>query len=510
MIRKAIAFLLLLLMLPAVPASSEGAIAMTLSPSHFAPGETLYIFFVAPNAGPVNLVALDASGQQQAQILKDYPAVEGANELTWDGMSDGQPMPKGIYALHLTQGSQSVDMEITIIEGGESSPAEAGGGLEATSPEETGVAAEAFAETQAPQVQPLGKAITPAYLSDHIPDHSPEGCYWCTPMDIKDEAAVWAMLTAPVTIVDGEQKEQVILRAEPDEGSEGIGVVTCSSQSVHVLEDLENGWSLVEVYSSSFHDSKVKAWNAFVTGYLPTKKLKTKEVNQEYGLVIDKLSQELYIFKDGHLFSKLLISTGLYNEKQPYNETRSGEFLIVSRVGEFRSDNMFCSMALRFNSGDLLHEVPHVKNADGTKNYKNTEFKLGTRASHGCIRTQRLKNNDGVNMTWLWDNIKVGTKMVIWEDFAGRRMDYPDDATPLYYNPNGGTNYHAQENCRGVKDEYLPLTAFTYGQLEDAGFRELTPCSYCTPPRRKGIIDEINEIHLTESPGMVPQVPPKK
>lgn len=509
MIRKGIALLLVWLMLPAMPASSEEAIAMTLSPSHFAAGETLYVFFVAPTAGPVNLVALDAAGQQQAQILDGYPALEGGNEITWDGMSNGQPLPKGNYSLHLSQGNQSVDMEITIIDRRDAAKGQAGIDTE-LSLGGFGSSGELTEQPDSNQVISGGKAITPAYLSSHIPDHSPESCYWCTPMDLKDEAAVWAMLTAPVTIVEGGQKEQVILRAEPDGESEGIGVVTCASQSVHVLENLDNGWSLVEAYSSSFHDSKVKAWNAFVSGYLPTKKLKKKEVNQQYGMIVDKLTQELYIFKDGHLLSRLLISTGLYNERQPYNETRSGEFLIVSRVGEFRSDNMFCSMALRFNSGDLLHEVPHVKNADGTKNYKNTEYKLGTRASHGCIRTQRLKNNDGINMTWIWDNIKVGTKMVIWEDFAGRQMDYPDDDTPLYYNPNGGSNYHSQENCRAVKDQYLPLTAFTYGQLEESTFREMTPCSYCTPPRRKGIIDEINRIHMTESPGMVPQVPPKK
>lgn len=66
-------------------------------------------------------------------------------------------------------------------------------------------------------------------------------------------------------------------------------------------------------------------------------------------MVIDKLTQTLYLFKEGHLYSTLLVSTGLANERQPYNETRSGEFLIVSRVGDFNSDNMICAKALRFN-----------------------------------------------------------------------------------------------------------------------------------------------------------------
>jgi len=346
------------------------------------------------------------------------------------------------------------------------------------------------------------EAITPAYRSVYRPGH--EACYWCTPMDIHDEEAVWAMLTAPITVVDAGQKEQVILYAEPDKNSEQLGVITGASQAVHVLEKNKDGWALVETYSSSFHDSKVKNWNQFVTGYVQSSKLKEKKVNQDYGIVIDKLTQTMYIFHDGFLMSTLAVSTGLYNDKQPYNETRSGEFIIVSRVGDFRSDNLICAMGLRFNSGDLLHEVPHTKNGDGSKNYKNTEPKLGTRSSHGCIRVQRLKNQDGINMKWIWDNIKNGTKVVIWEDYQGRQVEIPADDTLLYYNPNGGSNYHTAHDCRGIKEKYwMQMESFTYGQLDEDKFASLTPCPYCQPPRRLAELEEINRIHLESSPGEV-------
>ena len=346
------------------------------------------------------------------------------------------------------------------------------------------------------------EAVTPACRSAYRPHH--EACYWCTPMDIHDEDAVWAMLTSPITVVDAGQKEQVILYAEPDKNSEQLGVVTGASQAVHVLEKTGNGWTKVEAYSSSFHDSKVKNWNAFVTGYIPSNKLKTKNVNQEYGIVIDKLTQRLYIFHEGHLMSALAVSTGLYNDKQPYNETRSGEFVIISRVGDFRSDNLICAMGLRFNSGDLLHEVPHTKNGDGSKNYKTTEPKLGTRSSHGCIRVQRLKNADGINMKWIWDNIKTGTKIVIWEDYEGRQVEIPEDGTALYYNPDGGSYYHTTNECKGVKEKFWPkMTAFTYGELDDEAYKALTPCPNCQPPRRKAVLEEINEIHRSSSPGEV-------
>ena len=79
--------------------------------------------------------------------------------------------------------------------------------------------------------------ITPAYRSEYHPEH--EGCYWCTPMDITDEAAVWAMLTAPITVVDIDQMKQTEIYAEPDENSKKIGVVTGQSQALHVLEKME-------------------------------------------------------------------------------------------------------------------------------------------------------------------------------------------------------------------------------------------------------------------------------
>ena len=512
--RKIIAVLLLLVFLPVSPVMAEEHLAMTVAPNQFTVGNELHIYFTLPKEGTASLLVRDSRGQVCATLLKDEKLSAGAKELTWDGVVGGQALAPGGYKIHLMMGPMSVDMDVTIT--GEGAAAQAAGSsldmLFADPAEETADSTAAAVEaapvaepTQEPEPVLESISMTPAYKSTYTPAH--EGCYWCTPMDITDEAAVWAMLTAPVTIVKGDhQKSQVILRAEPSDDSEGVGVVTCISQSVHVLETRDDGWSLVETYSSSFHDSKVKAWNLFVTGYIKTNRLETKKPSQEYGIVIDKLTQELYLFKDGKLFSNLLVSTGEYNEKQPYNETRSGEFLIVSRVGEFRSDNMFCSMALRFNSGDLLHEVPHVKNADGTKNYKNTEPKLGTRASHGCIRTQRLRNADGVNMAWLWNNIDLNTKMVIWEDYAGRFMPPPDPSIQLFYNENKGSNYHLTENCTGVRDEYLPLTGtLTYGELEDSAYQKLTPCVYCIPPRRMETIDKINEIHETVSPGEVPQ-----
>ncbi len=367
----------------------------------------------------------------------------------------------------------------------------------------------AMGEGRALNITPAETDITPALRSAYRPEH--EGCYWCTPMNIRDEEAVWRMLTSDVTVVDLKQMKQTVLYAEPDEESEAIGMITGASQAVHVLEELDNGWTMIETYSTSFFDSKVKNFNAFVTGYIQSSKLKKVSVNQTMGVVVDKLTQRLYFFKDGHLETELAVSTGLYNDQQPYNETRSGEFLIISvTTGRITSDNLICDYALRYNADDYLHEVPHVKNADGSKNFKSAEPKLGTRASHGCIRTQRLTNADGYKMSSIYKLIQNTTKktkkcvkMVIWEDYAGRQVEIPDADTPLYYNPNGGSYYHSTANCPGVRSKFLPLTAFTYGELDTEPYSKLTPCPNCQPSPRTDVLMAINEQHLDFSPGEV-------
>ena len=308
-----------------------------------------------------------------------------------------------------------------------------------------------------------------------------DGDYWTTPMDIRDEAAVWRMLTAPAHVITGKQQEQIPLRARPDARADAVGEVTCESQGVQVLSGDENGWTLVRCYSSSFHDSETEKWNELVTGYVPTERLREQPAASGMGLVVDKLTQRMYVFRDGKLFSTLRISTGLANEKQPYNETRSGEFFLVSKVGDFKSDNMTCELAIRFNAGDLLHQVPYI---GSDKDYDICEGKLGQRASHGCIRVQRKRTPEGVNMRWIWNNYEKWTRLVIWEDLPGRTEEETPPETVVYYNPKKGQYYHLKETCYGVREEYLPLTPISYASLYETHTR-LKDCPYCNPPVRR-------------------------
>lgn len=355
--------------------------------------------------------------------------------------------------------------------------------------------------------------FTPSYGS---PWQSAPGAssYWTLPMDITDEEAVWNMLMEPITVVDiGKKKglshsqltkQNIYMYLEPDEDSKIVGEVTNLSQGLRVIEDLGNGWTHVECYSSSFFSkpaTKIKAWNILVSGYVKSKYLKQVQPTDKLALVIDKLSQHLYVFQEGKMIAELLCSTGLvqWNGKkyQPYNETRSGEFLLINMTGSLDSDRLKCSYAIRFNAGDEIHEVPHLVRADGTFEYKTTEPYLGQKRSHGCIRIQRLTTPEGINMAWIYKRVRDldlcgKVKIVVWEDWQGRQLPVPDPDTVLYYNDNGkGQYYHRGEKCNSASS--VTFSPFRYAQLDEAPYSKLQACPWCNPVRRESDIEEINQ-----------------
>jgi len=303
--------------------------------------------------------------------------------------------------------------------------------------------------------------------------------------DITDEEACWELLQRPITVLDAEENSPVYLLDAPD-GERVVnewqgGFINGGQAAVHVLGEDEDGWTLIE---------GIDYYDRVIRGYVRTKLLKQVTPNNKYGIIIDKATQRLYMFIDGKLWSDCAVSTGLVDIKlnQPYNETATGEYLIGNWVGGFESEGMYCAMGIRFNGGDLLHEVPGVPMRDGSHSYTKFGSQLGRKASHGCVRVQRTPNEDGLCISWLWENLKRNTKVVIWDD-DGRDIPRPDDDTMLYYNPDGGSSYHAYATCKSVRDKYLPLSGFTYAEL-DTTYKKLEPCANCVPVQRESVIAE--------------------
>ncbi len=519
-------------------------------PEQIRPGKTIRFQCVIPEAGTVHLAVLAEDGTPLGSVVSEKEMAEsGTFNVYWDGTLYGTALEAGNYTLSLSLGDSTVLQSVVI---GEISPqiisvipssgyvgrndwqatlilnrpgkvimSVDGAQVSSKETDETEITLawnneEGLApgtHTVSFQLQDRSGALSPMVEtpvtvqtpalgnSEMYPAYDsmyPTGIlsYWTLPFDITNEEAIWTVLMQPMTVVNGKnEKEQVYIYAEPSTSSKPIAEVTCLSQGLRVISE-KNGWSLVEGYSSSFAGSTVKNYCNYFSGYIETSKLMTKSPNTEYGIVIDKLTQRLYIFHEGKLFTTLLCSTGLPNERQPYNETTAGEFFMITRVGDFPSDTMICSYGMRFNNGDMMHEAPHYTTSGGGKDYANFQNVLGRRASHGCIRIQKLLSPEGCNAYWMWNNIKTYTKVLIWEDL-NRTLEYPDDDTPLYYNPDGGTLYHSSAYCKDVKEKFLPLKEFTYGELDDAPYSKLKRCNACGPAWRKEIIDEINEQRTT-------------
>ncbi len=557
MVLLALLFSLAALFLPAVSSlASSGALGVSLE-GVVRPGAPSLVTVTAAEAGEVDLVLRDESGQRVSVVALGRMMRAGENRLYWNGTWQGLPAPEGVWRLTVIRGEESAEAKVTV---GPMAPCLIGAELSAetvlrgdsvslrffatragsltarwegkeaplwTRPVQEGWGeAEILAETPGEgrlwltledaegmrsepvalglrveqtifdewPSRPKATAFTPAWGSPAA-GKDPTLNYWTLPMDITDTEAVWAVLTAPVTVVDNgrnnAERLQVILRREPREDSPGVGVVTCITQSVHVLERGKD-WSLVECYSSSFHDSAVKNWNALVQGWLPTAYLKETLPDQTMGLVVDKLTQRLYIFRDGELYDTLQVSTGLANERQPYNETRSGEFLVHNWVGAIVSDDVTGRLAMRFNDGDLLHEVPYSLMSDGvTRDFSATDRKLGTRASHGCIRVQRKQTPKGTNHEWLWNHRKRDMKLLIWEDWQGRQLPFPDPELPLYVTSGRNPVYHTSTKCSQLKG--ARTTPVRYGALEEEAYAAARRCAACDAPLRRAEIEKTNQ-----------------
>ena len=313
---------------------------------------------------------------------------------------------------------------------------------------------------------------------------------WFGEFDPYDEETVWARLMEEITVLNVDQKEKVYLSDGPDGNRKTTdssrGYFYGESVAVRVLEE-KDGWSRIEAYNDC---------DELEQGWVRPGRLKTVTPNPTYGIVVDKMTQRLYLYKEGKLLTTLLCSTGITTgANEDYNETASGEFLMCSATGGFWAGNLWCDQGIRFNGGDLIHMVPAVANADMTVyDYSICERALGSRASHGCIRVQREKNEDGYNHQWIWDNLKYekNIKLIVWDD-DGRKLVQPEDGEAMYYNPKGGENFHTLAKCPAVRSKYLPLTKITYGDLRRYPFTELTPCGTCGAPKRPEVVAAWNE-----------------
>jgi len=477
-------------------------------------------WFVEFDASENGTMAMELLSGETGEKVADLGAVQveaGSGRVDWNGLlPDGSAVPAGYYMVGLQMrgenGEESAEYLISVeILGGEGEP------------EALDLSALSFSDMEAAQADVGEQGDAGAVEDGGIPVAT---SFWDMDPDQYDltnpehQQAIWDIMMQPITVIEGDQTENVYITNKPGVSARPYkdncaGELHGQSQGVNILEDDADGdgYVLIEAYSNDGTKSESEYVESLaadrIQGYIKKSRLYTDKPSDKYAILVDKLRQKLFLFEEGRIVSELLISSGLNNKNQPYNETPAGEFLTVSRVGNFNAGSRTIGrFAIRINGGTLLHEVLHDVNKDGTRNYSNYEPDLGKKASHGCIRIPRRKNADGINMEWFWSNLENKTKVIIWDDKDREmyRPELPDNNLPLYRNPDGGSNYHLDQNCSGVKDKFLPLTGdFTYGDLTRDEFKRLTPCSYCGAPLKKAAYYEMYKAAAGEAGLEIPE-----
>ncbi|WP_052045283.1 L,D-transpeptidase family protein [Caloranaerobacter azorensis] len=170
-------------------------------------------------------------------------------------------------------------------------------------------------------------------------------------------------------------------------------------QQVKLLETLPYGWFkvMLEDGREGYVDSR----------YIRVKEIPPHEFNAEvagYVLVFNTDEQVLKIYKDGELIKESIASSGTWEHFTPkgifkIEEGRRGKWFYTPR---FKQGGKYW---VGFKGTYLFHSVPFTE--DG-KIIEEEKEKLGTPASHGCIRLP-------VDVAkYIYENIPAGSLVLIY------------------------------------------------------------------------------------------------
>lgn len=204
-----------------------------------------------------------------------------------------------------------------------------------------------------------------------------------------------ALFPRSMTVLNASEITAVSIKEQPTADSKSIGIVYGNLMHVNVIQNLENGYSEISTWDyESTRDIK---------GFVPTDLLKTVELNEKYGVVINLSEQRVYVYEDNVLIKTFVCSSGL--DENNYHTPKG-----LYRIGD-RGDSFFSPKYgqgayhwVRFNNNYLFHSIPFDEN----RNIIEEEAaKLGQKSSHGCIR---LSLDDAL---WFYNNIPRGTPVLI-------------------------------------------------------------------------------------------------
>jgi len=124
--------------------------------------------------------------------------------------------------------------------------------------------------------------------------------------------------------------------------------------------------------------------------------------SDDFRIEVDLNSQKVLVYYKDNLIKEMICSGG--TAEKP---TLKGEFKTTQKGEWFFSDkyNMGAHYWIRFYHDYLFHSVPFNKN---DQMIKEEYDKLGSPASHGCIRLE-VKN-----AKWLYEMLPIGVKVLIY------------------------------------------------------------------------------------------------
>ena len=227
------------------------------------------------------------------------------------------------------------------------------------------------------------------------------------PAEGDSDETIWAKMMAPATVVDIKNTSHQKVYAEPDSKSMVLGTLHGQSQTLSVLE-----------IQDQF--VRIAAWNhekgEAVEGWVPRKVLKVVRPQSQYGLLVDKKNQTMTIFHQGERIDTLLVSTGRMQKGELYQETAAGSFLTDEHMSDYSTNGLKYDFVIRYDGGNLLHQIPYAWNEKGKKDMIPGEILLGTKASHACIRIQQTPSEKGINAYWLWTHLPYHTRVIVLDD----------------------------------------------------------------------------------------------
>lgn len=293
-------------------------------------------------------------------------SISGVTKFRWDGRVKGKPMAEGAYVLRFyADGNPSYTREVMVeIKSG---------------------------------TRPTGTvAVTGSIM----------------PTWEMDDETMWEMMMQPSVVVDIAAVSHQKVYDKPSTSGKTLGTLHGQSQGVEVIK-IEGKWAYIGAWQ---HES-----GGYIEGWVPLNRLKTVTPNSDYGLVIDKQTQQMKVFYRGECITTMLISTGLAGENRLIRETAAGAFVTLEHMDDFEDSGYHYEYPIRYDGGNLIHQLGY-KAKRTKKDFSAQEPVLGQKGSHGCVRISRTVNESGINAYYFWTHLPYGTRIFILDDEENRTL----------------------------------------------------------------------------------------